>query len=116
MSYLVAVKPMTFNQAYTGRRFKSPKYKAFIVEVGLKLRPMKIPAPPYEVHYIFAVSNEGFDWDNGIKAFQDILSKRYNFNDNLIYKGTVEKRIVEKGSEYIKFDIQHYEEAKAKGV
>ena len=108
--YLVAVKPLSVNAAYNGKRTRSKKYNAFYKEVILKLRPMKLPKPPFEVNYVFAVSDSRFDWDNGIKAFQDILQKKYGFDDNLIMKGTAKKMIVEKGNEYIKFDIQHYEE------
>lgn len=80
----------------------------------MKLRPMKLPKPPYEVHYIFAVSSVQADIDNPVKTFQDVLQDKYGFNDKDVFKMTVEKVIVNKGDEYIKFDIQHYEEAKDK--
>ena len=41
-----------------------------------------------------------------IKNFVDILSKKYHFNDSLIYRGIIEKVIVPKGKEYIKFEIK----------
>jgi len=47
-----------------------------------------------------------FDWDNGIKPFVDILQKKYGFNDNKIFKGVVEKKIVGKGEEFISFDLK----------
>lgn len=108
--YLIPVKPLSVNAAYTGKRHRTKAYNAFKKEVLLRLRPMKLPKPPYEVSYVFAVSNKGFDGDNGIKQIQDILSQKYGFNDNQIYKWNVEKVIVKKGNEYIKFDIQHYEQ------
>lgn len=107
--YLIPVKPLSVNAAYTGKRHRTKEYNAFKKEVLLRLRPMKLPKPPYEVHYVFAVSNERADYDNFVKAFQDVMTQKYGFDDKLIMKGTVEKMIVKKGNEYIKFDIQHYE-------
>jgi len=51
------------------------------------------------------VSNKGFDLDNSLKPFIDILQKKYGFNDNRIYSITAMKRIVPKGEEFISFDI-----------
>ena len=110
MSQVLPVKPLSVNEAYTGKRHRSKKYNVFKSEVAMRLKLVKLPPPPYEVHYTFAVSNKGFDWDNAIKSFQDVMTQRYNFNDNLIYKGVVIKKIVPKGKEYIEFNIMHYEE------
>jgi hypothetical protein len=45
-------------------------------------------------------------WQIGpVKPFQDILQKRYNFDDRDIFKATVEKEIVKKGAEFIDFKI-----------
>jgi hypothetical protein len=41
--------------------------------------------------------------------FQDTISKKYNFNDNLIYRAFIEKVDVKKGEEYIEFKVEEYE-------
>jgi hypothetical protein len=35
----------------------------------------------------------------------DVLAKKYGFNDNRIYRGVIEKEVVKKGDEYIRFKI-----------
>ena len=101
----INVNPMTMNQAYTGRRFKSDKYKQYIRDVGWQLKPLTIPEGELELHIIIGVSNNGFDLDNCAKPFIDILQKRYDFNDNRIYALNMMKRVVPKGQEFISFDL-----------
>lgn len=102
----VKVKPLSVNAAYTGRRFATDELRAFRKELGYALKPMKLPNPPYEIHFVFGQSNEGADWDGGIKAAQDVIAKKYGFNDKLIRRGVVDIDIVEKGKEYISFEIK----------
>jgi len=47
------------------------------------------------------------DWDNPIKPFQDILQKRYGFNDKDIFRAVVEKVKTHKGEEFVYFDIKN---------
>jgi Holliday junction resolvase RusA-like endonuclease len=68
-----------------------------------------LPLVPYFISYKLYHSSEGSDIDNFLKLFNDILSKKYGFNDNKIYKIEIEKFIVKKGSEAIEFKIEHYE-------
>lgn len=104
------IKPLSINQAYQGRRFKTPAYNAYTKKVLLMLPKMKLPEPPYEVYYEFGFSSKASDWDNPIKPIQDLLSTKYKFNDKLIFCANVKKIIVPKGKEYIKFKIEHYEQ------
>lgn len=98
---------MTVNQAWQGKRFKTPKYKAYEQELLLRLRPMSIPAEgDLEVRYVFGLSNSLSDWDNPIKPFQDVLQKRHGFDDRRITKAVVTKVIVGKGQEYIEYEIR----------
>jgi Holliday junction resolvase RusA-like endonuclease len=46
------------------------------------------------------------DWDNPIKPLQDILQKKYNFDDRRIHKAIVIKKVVKKGEGYFKFSIE----------
>lgn len=102
----INIKPLSVNQAWQGKRFKTKLYYAFEQEFLLKLRPLKLPEPPYSVYYEFGLSNTLSDWDNPIKPTQDVLQKKYKFNDKDIFEAVIRKVKVDKGSEYILFEIK----------
>ena len=101
----IAVKPLSVNDAYIGRRFASPALKAFKSEMGYLLPKISVPDGKLSVFYRFGVASRASDGDNLIKAFQDCLSAQYGFNDNKIYKWSIEKVLVKKGEEFIEFSI-----------
>ena len=105
----IAIKPLSVNSAWQGRRFKSDDYKYWTIKV-LTLLPAtyNLPKPPYEIRFTFGFSSSASDWDNCIKTAQDVIAKKYNFNDKLIRKGVVETEIVPKGKEFFSFSINHY--------
>jgi len=105
----VNVKPLSVNQAWAGRRFKTPKYKQFENEVMALLPDIELPAPPYSIYFKFGFSSRASDWDNCIKNSQDCISKRYKFDDKLIRRGEVVTEIVPKGKEYFIFSLSHIE-------
>lgn len=70
---------------------------------------MEVPVPPYEIHFKFGFSNSLSDWDNPVKPTQDILSKKYMFNDKLIRRAIVETELVKKGEEYVEFELKTVE-------
>jgi Endodeoxyribonuclease RusA. len=102
----IDIKPMSVNDAWKGRRFRTDEYKRYQNSLLWLLPKIKLPPPPYELHFKFGFSSSASDWDNPIKPTQDILSKKYGFNDKLIRKATVETEIVPKGKEYIEFEIK----------
>lgn len=102
----IEIKPMSVNQAWQGKRFKTPKYKQYERDLLLMLPAIHLPEPPYFVFYEFGLSSKLSDWDNPIKPFQDILQKKYGFDDRDILKAEVVKTIVPKGKEYLKFNIE----------
>jgi len=102
----IQIKPLSINEAFQGRRFKTKKYKDFEQEFLLKLKPLKLPKPFYSVYYEFGLSNVLSDWDNPVKPTQDILQQKYGFNDKNIFEALVRKVKVNKGEEYIKFEIK----------
>jgi Holliday junction resolvase RusA-like endonuclease len=102
----VDIKPLSVNLAWKGRRFKTNIYKKYEKDLLLILPEMKIPEGDFSVVYEFGFSNRLSDWDNPIKPFQDILQKRYDFDDSRIVSATVAKVVVKKGCEYIKFNIE----------
>jgi Holliday junction resolvase RusA-like endonuclease len=100
------IKPLSINEAFRGRRFKSQLYKTFEASVLYKLPILEVPEGKLEVEITFGFSNKGADLDNPAKMFIDCLQKKYGFNDNNIYKLILHKDIVKKGSEYISFSIE----------
>ena len=105
---IVHLKPLSVNVCWQGARRKSYKYLNYERDVLSEL-PDDLTIPeevPLMVYIQFAHSNRAFDWDNGIKPFQDILQKKYDFNDRRVYFAIVEKTIVKKGEEYIYFRIK----------
>lgn len=106
----INVKPLSINCAFQGRRFKTPKYKAYEAEVLLKLKPMQIGKEKLSLRLIVGYSNKLSDIDNCLKPFLDILQKKYSFNDSQIYELHIIKEIVKKGSEFIDFEVKDYAE------
>jgi len=103
----IEIKPLSVNQCWQGKRFKTPNYKKFEKEVLLLLpNNYKVPLGDLKITLKWGFSSKLSDWDNPIKPFQDILQKKYDFNDSRIFKATVEKEIVKKGDEYIEFNIE----------
>lgn len=102
----VNIKPLSINEAFKGRRFKTDAYKNY-THALMYMLPKKIdlPPPPFEVHYTFGLSSSLADWDNPIKPLQDILQKKYKFNDKVIKRGIVDIVDVDKGKEYVEFEI-----------
>jgi len=107
---VVKIKPLSVNVCWQGKRFKTKAYKDYEKNL-LLLLPNNIEVPPGELKLTlrWGFSSKLSDWDNPIKPFQDILQKKYSFNDSRIFKAITEKEIVKKGEEYIYFKIEQYE-------
>lgn len=102
----INIKPISVNKCWQGRRFKTKSYKQFEKDL-LALLPndYEIPTGDLKIALKWGFSSKLSDWDNPIKPIQDILQKKYDFNDCRIFRATVEKEIVKKGEEYIEFKI-----------
>ena len=107
MEIKLNIKPLSVNQAWQGKRFKTPKYKAFEKESILNMPATKNQfKAPLTVDIVFGFSNSLSDIDNGLKPILDCLQKRYGFNDRDIYELNVKKEIVQKGKEFIKIKFR----------
>lgn len=106
MTIQLHLKPLSVNEAWQGRRYKTPAYKSYEQAVMLMLPDTyEIPEEgDLEACYEFGL-NTLADWDNPIKPLQDILQKKYNFDDRRIVKATVLKNVVGRGDGYINFSI-----------
>jgi Holliday junction resolvase RusA-like endonuclease len=100
------IKPLTVNQAWQGKRFKTPKYNKYINDMMMILPKFEVVDEKMELHIIFGLSSKLADIDNPLKCFIDCLQKKYGFNDRNIYRLHVEKVDVKKGCEFIEFDME----------
>lgn len=100
MKISVNIKPLSINEAFQGRRFKSPKYKAYEKECLSKLRPIKFPQGKVSLHIRYGFSNKAADLDNPTKLVVDLMQKKYNFNDKNVYEMHLYKLIVPRGKEF----------------
>ena len=88
----IDIKPLSVNEAWKGRRFKTDKYKKYRRDLQLLL--------PAHVGIIFTKDTQleiDIEWG---------FSNKQADIDSLIYKLNLSKAIVKKGKEYIKFDIK----------
>jgi len=107
MNYTLQIKPLSVNEAFKGRKFRTDKYDVFIRNCLLIL-PKTILIPEeknIKLAIEFGFSSKASDIDNCCKSFIDCLVKKYKVDDRFIYEMHVFKSIVKKGEEYIKFKI-----------
>lgn len=104
----INIKPLSVNECWQGRRFKTKEYKQYEKDLLLMLPKLKICDAPYKITIEFGFSSILADIDNPLKPFLDILQKKYNINDRDVYSLTVLKTITKKETEFIKFNIEKY--------
>jgi len=94
------IKLLSVNGAWQGRRYKTKNYDAYQKTLLYTLPNEKINTTnSYYIIFIFNFSNKLSDWDNPIKPLQDILQKKYGFNDRDIFIALTFKKIVPKKDE-----------------
>lgn len=106
MNFELDIKPLSVNEAWRGKRFKTDKYKSF-ENACLWLMPnLEISkTAKLKVNLVFSFSNVNADIDNPTKMVLDCLQKKYEFNDRNIYELEIKKQIVKKGFEKIEIAI-----------
>lgn len=100
------IKPLSVNEAWQGRRYKTKSYQSFETHVLYSLPPLKLPEKPFKISFVFGFSNVASDIDNPIKMLLDVLQKKYGFNDKDVYELVVKKEIVKKSNEFFEFKIE----------
>jgi Holliday junction resolvase RusA-like endonuclease len=99
-------KPLSINEAFQGRRFKTPKYKEYEKEILLRMPSGKVATDQMlRVEFFFGFSNKASDLDNPCKLLLDLAQKKYGFNDSHVYELNVRKCIVKKGEDFIQMGI-----------
>lgn len=99
-------KPLSINEAFQGRRFKTPAYKEYEKGMLLNMPRAKIEKDQMlRVEFFFGFSNKASDLDNPVKLLMDIAQKKYGFDDKMVFELNVRKCIVKKGDEFIHMGI-----------
>jgi Holliday junction resolvase RusA-like endonuclease len=106
IQFKINEKPLSVNQAWQGKRFKTPAYKEYEKAMLLQMPPKNIePNQMLRVEFFFGFSNKASDLDNPVKLLLDIAQKKYGFNDSNVFELNVRKCIVKKGEEFIQMGI-----------
>lgn len=103
------IKPLSVNDAWKGRRFRTDKYKRYERDVLLCLKPVVIPEGKgrnLQINLTWGFSSASSDFDNPIKCFVDCIQKKYNFNDKRIRRAVIEVEDVKKGDEFIEWSVE----------
>ncbi|GAB2639592.1 RusA family crossover junction endodeoxyribonuclease [Vibrio panuliri] len=108
----VRLKPLSVNEAYFGSKTKTARYRKYEDAMRLCLPDMDIPDGKLALQVEVTYARASSDIDNFLKAFIDCLQKRYEFNDNRIYKLRVIKH-VDKDDVGIRFKLTHYPDSHA---
>ena len=105
----IKTKPLSVNNAWKGKRYKTDQYKAYERLVLLSLPKLKEELPEMmRLEFCFGFSSRNSDVDNPVKLIIDIMQKSYNFNDSRVWEITARKVIVKKGDEFISIGIHSY--------
>ncbi len=103
----IDIKPLSVNEAWKGKRYKTDKYKKYQKDVLILLPKLDINKESFlNINLEFGFSNLSSDIDNPVKMILDIFQKKYGFNDSKIFKLKLSKKKVEKSQEYFKFEIK----------
>ncbi len=106
ISFKLNEKPLSINEAWQGKRFKTPAYKSYEETILLTMPKAKIDVEQMlRIEFFFGFSNKASDLDNPVKLLLDIAQKKYGFNDKNVFELNVRKCIVKKGEEFIQMGI-----------
>jgi Holliday junction resolvase RusA-like endonuclease len=103
------IKPLSVNQAWKGRRFKTDKYEKYELDICAMLPKMDIPDGFLCLSVTFGFSSAASDIDNPLKPLIDCLQKKYGFNDKMIKRLIVDVEQVKKGKEFIDWELSAIE-------
>ena len=113
---LEGIRAMSLHKAYKhddpvehSIKVKSYEYETYESKILRQLDEKNVQIHLPEEGDLFLMIKFGigarYDLDNLVKPFQDILARRYGFKDNRITYLEVEKEVVERGQEYIEFQL-----------
>lgn len=98
------VKPLSVNNAWQGKRFKTLAYKTYEKKVLSMLPNIEIKEFK-QLKITYGFSNMMSDIDNPTKLVLDILQKKYGVNDRDLIYLVLHKEKTSKGSEFIEIEL-----------
>lgn len=98
------IKPLSVNKAWQGKRFKTPEYKKYEIQVLRMLPDIEIKEFK-RLKITYGFSNMMSDIDNPTKLVLDLLQKKYNVNDRDLIYLVLHKEKTKKGEEFIEIDF-----------
>ena len=98
------IKPLSINVAFQGKRFKTPEYKKYEIQVLRMLPDIEIKEFK-KLKITYGFSNMMADIDNPTKLVLDLLQKKYNVNDRDLIYLVLHKEKTKKGEEFIEIDF-----------
>lgn len=100
---------LSTNKLYKGVKQRSHHYKQFRKKVFNLLKEYDSNvnlSGNLSFHMEVGFSSPLSDLSNAIKGLEDVLCEYFKFNDRQIVQITMEKRLVDKGCEYVKVYIK----------
>jgi len=98
------IKPLSVNKAWQGKRYKSPEYKKYEIQVLRMLPDIEIKEFK-RLKITYGFSNMMSDIDNPTKLVLDLLQKKYNVNDRDLIYLVLHKVKTKKGEEFIEIEL-----------
>lgn len=111
ISNKMKIKPLSINKCFLGRKRKTADYRNYERSVisSLDNRPISAKGK-LQLDIIVGLSSTLADIDNPLKPLIDILQQLHSFNDNRIFKLSIEKVRVEKGEDFFWYKLSPYDE------
>lgn len=104
MITILKIKPLSVNEAWQGKRFKTDKYRTYEKKV-LSMLPNVDIKEFKQLKITYGFSNMMSDIDNPTKLVLDILQKKYGVNDRDLIYLVLHKEKTSKGSEFIEIEL-----------
>ncbi len=98
------IKPLSVNKAWQGRKYKTPEYKKYEIQMLRMLPDIEIKEFK-QLKITYGFSNMMADIDNPTKLVLDILQKRYNVNDRDLIYLVLHKLKTKKNEEFIEIEL-----------
>ena len=106
--FQINTKPLSQNQAWKGKVYKSKAYKDYEQIIKVHLMTFKLPRiRPNTPFYLFLEfgTPRYQDCSNSIKLAEDIICRHLGVNDNYVMAIFSRKVITKKQDSYIRFNI-----------
>jgi Holliday junction resolvase RusA-like endonuclease len=106
IQFRINEKPLSVNEAFQGRRFKTKAYKDYEKSILLQMPKKSIGKKDMlRIEFFFGFSNVASDLDNPVKLLLDICQKKFGFDDRQVFEMNIRKCIVKKGQEFMTIGI-----------